>query len=309
MKNSSSQERSQAKSAARALDVLEALVGESRGLSFTDVARLLEIPKSSLHELLAVLVERGYVEFDEASRLYTLGVRVWENGQAYLRHHELVGEAHVVMQGIVDALNETVQLAVLDGIENVYLDKIDCSHPLRLQSEVGGRLPAHATGLGKALLAHLPPEECAARFEGQTLAPYTPRTVTTLETLSGELAAVRARGFAVDDQEYTPGLRCVAVPIRDAYGHVGAAMSVSIPVTRASLAQCAEALSLLATASLELSRRLGYREPDPLLARLTGQTAAYDALAQLGVLRGGPAGTDHDAAERATAEGAIAVGG
>ncbi len=76
MTNSSSQERSQAKSAARALDVLEALVRESRGLSFTDLLRLLEIPKSSLHELLTVLVERGYVQYDEASRLYTLGVRV-----------------------------------------------------------------------------------------------------------------------------------------------------------------------------------------------------------------------------------------
>jgi len=309
MKNSSSQERSQAKSAARALDVLEALVGESRGLSFTDVARLLEIPKSSLHELLAVLVERGYVEYEEASRLYTLGVRVWENGQAYLRHHELVGEAHVVMQGIVDALNETVQLAVLDGVENVYLDKIDCSHPLRLQSEIGGRLPAHATGLGKVLLAHLTPEDRAARFEGRALAAYTPRTVTDLEALSRELAAVRARGFAVDDQEYTPGLRCVAVPIRDAYGYVGAAMSVSIPVMRASLDQCAEALGCLAAASLELARRLGCREPDPLLARLTGQTAAYDALAQPGALGSSPAGTGDDVTESATAERVIAVGG
>ncbi len=309
MKNSGSQERSQAKSAARALDVLEALVGESRGLSFTDVARLLEIPKSSLHELLAVLVERGYVEYEEGSRLYTLGVRVWENGQAYLRHHELVGEAHVVMQGIVDALNETVQLAVLDGVENVYLDKIDCSHPLRLQSAVGGRLPAHATGLGKVLLAHLTPDDCAARYKGQTLAPYTPRTVTDLETLGRELAAVRARGFAVDDQEYTPGLRCVAVPIRDAYGHVGAAMSVSIPVMRASIAQCAAALSLLAAASLELSRRLGCREVDPLLMRLTGQTAAYDALSQLDAARGDAAGTGDGAAESTMGEQVIAVRG
>lgn len=242
------------------------------------MARLLEIPKSSLHELLTVLVERGYVAYEEASHLYTLGVRIWENGQAYLRHHELVGEAHVVMQGIVDVLNETVQLSVLDGIENVYLDKIDCSHPLRLQSEVGGRLPAHATGLGKVLLAHLAPEECTARFAGRTLARYTPRTVSDLETLRSELSMVRVRGFAVDDQEYTPGLRCIAVPIHDAYGRVGAAMSVSLPVSRASIEQCAVALGRLAAASVELSRRLGCREVDLLLARLADDVIARAAL-------------------------------
>jgi DNA-binding IclR family transcriptional regulator len=285
MKNSGSPERSQAKSAARALDVLEALVRESRGLSFTDLLRLLGIPKSSLHELLAVLVERGYVQYDEASRLYTLGVRVWESGQAYLRHHELVGEAHAVMQGIVDELNETVQLAVLDGIENVYLGRVDCSHPLRLQSEVGKRLSAHATGLGKVLLAYLPVAERDTRLGGQALVRYTPRTITDLAALGAELAAVRARGFAVDDQEYTPGLRCVAVPVYDVYGRPSAAMSVSIPIMRASVAECAAALSCLATASLALSRRLGCSDIDPLLGRLTNRLTAHDALTQFGDAR------------------------
>lgn len=285
MKNSSSQERSQAKSAARALDVLEALARESRGLSFTDLLRLLDIPKSSLHELLTVVVERGYVQYDEASRLYTLGVRVWESGQAYLRHHELVGEAHAVMQGIVDELNETVQLAVLDGIENVYLGRVDCSHPLRLQSEVGKRLSAHATGLGKVLLAYLPVAERDTRLGGQALVRYTPRTITDLAALGAELAAVRARGFAVDDQEYTPGLRCVAVPVYDVYGRPSAAMSVSIPIMRASVAECAAALSRLATASLALSRRLGCSDIDPLLGRLTNRLTAHEALTQFGDAR------------------------
>lgn len=109
--------------------------------------------------------------------------------------------------------------------------------------------------------------------------------MTDPEALGRELAAVRARGFAMDDQEYTPGLRCVAVPIRDAYGHVGAAMSVSIPVMRASLDQCAEALSCLAAASMELSRRLGCRDTDPLLTRLTDHLIARAALPPFGDAR------------------------
>src|SRR5690242_174823 len=108
MENTRSQEKMQAKSAARALDALEVLAREPHRLSFTELLRLLKVPKSSLHEILTVLVDRGFVEYDATNRLYTLGIRVWESGQAYLRHHELVGEARPLMQGIVDALNETV---------------------------------------------------------------------------------------------------------------------------------------------------------------------------------------------------------
>ena len=281
MQNISSQQRTQARSAGRALDILDVLVRESRGLSFTALLRLLEVPKSSLHELLAVLVERSFVEYDATSRLYTIGIRVWESGQAYLRHHELGGEARPVMQGVVDAINETVHLAVLDGIENVSQATVDCSHPLRLHSEVGKRLPAYATGLGKVLLASLPAEELNARLRGRVLPRYTPHTLTDHAALSAHLAVVRARGFAVDDQEYTPGLRCVAVPIRDHYGRICAAMSVSIPIMRAAMPQCAAALHCLAAASLELSRRLGCPNDDPLLDHLTDPAAAHAALTQV----------------------------
>jgi len=280
MKNLSSQERTQAKSAVRALDILDMLTRESRGLSFTELLQFLRAPKSSLHELLAVLVERGFVEYDATGRLYTLGIRVWESGQAYMRHHDLVSEARPLMHDIVDAINETVQLATVDGVENVYLAKVDCSHPLRLQSEVGRRLPAHATGLGKALLAYLPPQERERRLQGRALARYTSHTLTDLAGLEADLAATRARGFALDDQEYTPGLRCVAVPIRDQHGRAGTAMSVSIPIMRATIAQCASALSCLATASLEISRRQGCADNDPLLSHLTSRAAAEQALTQ-----------------------------
>ena len=140
MENNGLPTGTRAKSAIRALDLIVALAGERRGLSFTELLRMLAVPKSSLHELLAVLTDRGFVEYERESRTYMLGIRVWENGQAYLRHHELVSMARPVMEHIVAQVNETVQVAVLDGVENVYLAKVDCSHPLRLQSDVGRRL-------------------------------------------------------------------------------------------------------------------------------------------------------------------------
>lgn len=269
------------KSAERVLDILEALAGQPHGLTFTELLRALKLPKSSLHELLLVLTERGYLEVDDERRSYTLGIRVWESGQGYLRHHDLVREAVPVMESIVGKVNETAQLAILDGIENVYLAKVDSSHPLRLQSEVGRRLYAHATGLGKILLAHLAREDLLARLETVTLPRFTARTLATHDLLLDELDRIRERGFAVDAQEYTPGLCCVAVPIHLASPRTVAAMSVSIPITRSNLDLFATALGLLAEGSLRITRRLGGHTEDSRLVMLLGQHAARDALAPL----------------------------
>jgi DNA-binding IclR family transcriptional regulator len=244
----------QVKSAERVLQILDLLAQHPEGLSFPQLVKVLALPKSSLYALLRVLTSRRYVEFDEPRRVYRLGLRIWETGQAYMAHHQLVHEARPVMNTIVGAINETVQLAVLDGLENVYLAKVDCSHPIRLQSEVGRRLRAHATGLGKVLLAYLPAAELAARLDGQQLARFTPQTITAISPLLADLARTRERGYALDDQEYTPGLQCVAVPIFDHLGAATAAISVSIPLMRGGLEPLRAALSLLAQGSLEISR-------------------------------------------------------
>ncbi len=257
------------KSASRALDIIEVLASERAGLAFTDLARLQQIPKSSLHALLAVLTERGFVEFDPQTRAYGLGIRTWEMGQAYLAHRDLVEKALPLMEQVVAAINETVQLAVLDGIENVYLAKVDCSHPVRLQSEVGRRLFAHATGLGKVLLSELPDGVARGRFGQATLARLSPQTIQHPDQLFDALTHIRARGFAVDNQEYTAGLRCVAVPIVGADGHAIAALSASIPITRAGPDEMAGALRHIAAASIDISRRLGVSIPDQRLALLT----------------------------------------
>jgi DNA-binding IclR family transcriptional regulator len=266
----------QVKSAERVLDIIDLLVGEPEGLTFTALQQRLGLPKSSLYELLSVLADRRYIELapgsqDEARplrRAYLIGIRAWEAGQAYTQQHQLAAVARPVMEGVVRAINETVQLAVLDGLENVYLAKVDCSHPVRLQSEVGRRLHAHGTGLGKALLAFLPPDELRARLAGAALPAFTPGTITDAGQLLAELERVRARGYAVDDQEYTPGLQCVAVPIFDHLGRAAAALSVSIPTIRGGPRALAAGLQLIAAGSLEISRRLGRADADPLLERL-----------------------------------------
>lgn len=257
------------KSATRTLDIIEELAAAPNGLTFSALARQQAIPRSSLHALLAVLTERGYVSYHPASRTYALGIRTWEIGQAWRASRDLITTALPHMHHAVSVINETVQLAVLDGVENVYLAKVDCTHPLRLQSEVGKRLYAHATGLGKALLAALPEDELQQRYDAMPFPLVPGAPIQDLPSLQSTLATVRELGFAVDDQEYTPGLRCVAVPIHDADQQVIAALSAAIPLTRASDQQLQVALRAIAAASIDIARSLGASRPDPHLTTLT----------------------------------------
>jgi DNA-binding IclR family transcriptional regulator len=261
--------QAQIKSANRVLDIIETLAAAPDGLAFSEIAQRRNLPKSSLHGLLSVLSARGYVMRDPDRQTYALGVRVWEAGQAFYQHRDLVREAYPVMQEIVDSINETIQLAVLDGIENVYLAKVDCTHPVRLQSEVGIRLFAHATGLGKVLLAHLPDTDLHIMLVDRDLPSFTPHTINGSSTLLRELAAIRASGYAVDNQEYTPGLRCVAVPIWNVDGRVSAALSASLPLSRARSAELKIALCAVAAGSMKISHRLGLVTSEPRLRSLT----------------------------------------
>lgn len=249
------------KSAQRALELLELLTRRETPTTFTALAEELNYPRSSLHGLLRTLVGRGWADYDEASRGYVLGIRTLEAGNAYTRSLGLVERALPLMRRIRDEIDETVQLAVLDGMENVYIAKVEGGQTLTLASEVGRRLPAHATGIGKALLAGLPDDELERRLAGSRLRRVTPHTITTRAELRAHLAQVRQRGFALDNEEYTLGLRCVAVPAYDHTRRAVAAMSVAVPTIRFDQETCERVHALLRRAAAELSVALGYQAP------------------------------------------------
>jgi DNA-binding IclR family transcriptional regulator len=219
------------KSADRALVILEYLAQEGPS-SFGAIVRDLGLPNSSTHQLLQTILSRGFIELDGRSRLFRLGFRLWEVAQAYAMTDDLVTVAQPLMDELTGITTETVQLARLDGLENVYLAISESPHAMKLVSSVGKRLAAHATGLGKVLLAGLDDAELSRRLEGVTLARFTERTITDLDVLRTELQRVRSRGFGYDNEEYVIGCRCVAAPIRDTAGRVVAALSVSVPTPR-----------------------------------------------------------------------------
>lgn len=246
------------KSALRVLLLIELLTEHPRGLTFPEIREALDLPKSSLHALLKVTTERGHLVFDETHRTYRLGVRFLEAGQAFFTGSDLRERAMPVMERIRDQINETVQLSILDGRENVYVAKVTAAQVLQLVSEVGSRLPAHATGLGKVLLAYLDEEEFERRFSGVQLERFTPQTTGSIDDLREVLAQIRQNGYGVDDSEYTEGVFCVAVPIFGPSREPLAAMSVSIPSIRLREGTRQEVLDLLLSESRLLSQTLGY---------------------------------------------------
>jgi DNA-binding IclR family transcriptional regulator len=176
-------------------------------------------------------------------------------GQLYDGHRELAELAATHMEALTQRLGETVQLARLDGIENVYIAISESPQPIRLASSVGMRLHAHATALGKALLAQLPREEAERRLTSVVLPRFTDSTVTDAAELLDEMAAVRRDGYALDRGEYLPGTQCVAVPLLDDGDGLIAALSVTAPSSRCTADWPADVLPELdATAALIRSR-------------------------------------------------------
>ena len=246
------------KSADRVLTLIELLTENRDGLTFTQLQEFTGWPRSSLYGLLRTMADRHHLEFDSHSQGYRIGVRVWEAGQVFNSSIKIAELAMPYLQEAGKRLNETMQLAVLDGIENIYVAKVDSNHPLTLVSFVGARLPAYATGIGKVLLAGLGEAELDERLEGLELIPYTHTTILSVHRLRHLLRDIRTQGFAVDNEEFTIGVRCWAVPILDVTGSVVAGISTSIPSARVSEGTEASALEVLTETAGQISAQLGY---------------------------------------------------
>jgi DNA-binding IclR family transcriptional regulator len=218
------------KSAARAVEILERLAWATERPTLGQLARDLGIPKSSLRAILQTLEGRGWVETDATGGRFGLGVRALLVGAAYVDSDDVVAVAGGTLDRLAATFGETVHLARLDGTDIVYLAKRESSHSLRLFSAIGRRLPAFTTALGKALLAERSGEELRAALP-HPLPKLTPNTIADPDRLDRELALTRARGYAIDNEENTVGIRCLAVALPRATPPVDA-ISLSVPVVR-----------------------------------------------------------------------------
>jgi DNA-binding IclR family transcriptional regulator len=254
--------RNNSASLRRALSILLRIGEDSpdgRGHTLAGLAGDLDLNKSTLLRLLAPLCEARLVEQVPETGRYRLGWRTAQLGSAYLEQADLPGIARDVLRGLTGQTRETVHLVLADLPDVVYVGKVDSPQPVRMFSRIGTRQPAYCTAVGKAILAHATDSAVQAVVDAG-LPARTPRTHTTAAALRADLAAVRARGYAVDDVENEPEIRCVAAPIFDHDGAVTSAVSVSAPASRLSPGQVPGLGGLVIAAADEISRRLGARQ-------------------------------------------------
>ncbi|MEV0096981.1 IclR family transcriptional regulator [Streptomyces sp. NPDC050738] len=244
----------------RALDILELFLEGDGALSAPDVTRKLELPRTTVHELLTTLAARGYLNpIPEQAGRYRLGVRTYQLGSRYAEKLDLAAEGQQIAREVAETCDETVHVAILEDTDVIYIAKVDSTHAVRMVSAAGRRLPAHCTSVGKMLLASLPQTELEARLAGRDFAPMTPNSITDPDALRTALAGIRERGIAAEHRESNPDVSCVAAPVRNRAGRVVAALSISVPMIRWNEEREAELADLALKGATELSTRLGHR--------------------------------------------------
>jgi len=215
----------------RAIALLD-LVAAGNGLSLTEVAEAASLPPSTCYRILATLQRRGMVEFETGGQLWHVGVETFRIGSAFLRRRKIAERGRDNMQALVDQCGETANLAIADEDSVVFVSQVETHEPIRAFFRPGTRSPIHASGIGKAILAHRAAEQVAASLTRSGLPRFTDFTLTTMAALAADLATVRARGFAIDDEERNLGMRCVGAAIFNEFAEAVAGLSISGPSVR-----------------------------------------------------------------------------
>jgi IclR family acetate operon transcriptional repressor len=219
----------------QSLDRAMALLAElatADGLTLTELAARAVMPVSTAHRMLLTLQRRDLAEFEPGAQMWFVGVETFRIGTAFLRRRKLVDRGRDAMAALVAACGETANLAVAEEDGVVFVSQVETHETIRAFFRPGTRALFHASGIGKAILAHRAPAQVAETIRRAGLPRFTEHTLTTEAALAADLAAVRARGYAVDDEERNLGMRCVGAAIFNEFGEAVAGLSISGPSVR-----------------------------------------------------------------------------
>lgn len=256
-----------AKAVVKTMKILECLSCES-SFRITDLVKRisdtnhdLRMNKSTVYRFLSSLKELDFVRQDPETERYSLTLRLFEIGMSVLERTEIWREAQPIIKRVAQQTEETVHLAALENKSLVYLIKMESAKNLRvsMMSRVGQNAPTYCTGLGKILLAYLPPARVKEILKTEKMVRYTDRTITRRADLTRELAAIRERGYAMDNEEHELGVRCLAAPVYDNCDNVCAAISIAMPSVRLTDDEIPRYREIVMAAGAEISRRLGYQ--------------------------------------------------
>ncbi len=253
----------QVQSLTRGLSILEALAKTDGGITLTDLAHRVSLPPSTTHRLLSTLEKMGYVYQAGNLGLWYVGLHAFTVGAGFLANRDFVGESHAYMRRLMEQSGETANLAIIDGTEAVFIAQVQCHEMMRILVKIGGRVPLHASGVGKALFAALPDEQIDAILKVKGLPRITPHTIVAPETMWAALKVIRHRGYSFDDEEHAPGTRCVAATIFDEHAEPLGAISLAGPASRLPDERIRQLGPAVAHTAEELTRKVGGRWPHP----------------------------------------------
>lgn len=245
----------------RALDIMDALQGADGPLTLTELAELLKLNKTTVFHLIKTLELRNYVAMDQKTSRYSLGLKVFRLGQAVEKKTAILTLALPLMRKIRDKYNETLHLGLFqesgDTIHATYVEKVETTNPIRLESRIGHPVPLHCTALGKLFLSFLSPERLSKVMGEEPFTRYTATTPTTYDVLVKELETSRSRGWFFDNQEFQDNVYCIAVPVLDGMGAIVAGISISMPARRLPKNMKSRIVDDMVAMSRELSMKMG----------------------------------------------------
>lgn len=240
----------------RGLDMLTLLSESKQGLELHEIARLLDIPKSSAFNLLHTLLDMRYVEYHLSTSRYTLSMKMFEIGAKAFRRTNIDTVIREQMQEIYLAMNETVHCGVQDGTDVVYIDRIESTRSIRMTARIGFRIPLYCTAMGRAILACLSDEEVRRLLKDEAFKKLTPYTIKDMDALLTALQGVREKGYAIESQESNENVCCMGVAACDREGRPRYAISISAPIFRMNGAAQKKASELLLKAKETIERYL-----------------------------------------------------
>lgn len=242
----------------RTLDIIELLATSQQGMGVTEIGLKLQLHKSTVHRLINALVQRGYIEKDQKTGIYKIGLKFVEISSLHLHQLELKTEAAPIMRHLAEMTGLVTHLAILDETDVVYIEKVDVVQSFRLYSHIGRRIPVYCSALGKVLLSGQSAARQKQVLQSINYIPYTENTIQDQEALLTELKKTNQRGWAVDDEEHEPGIRCIAAPVKDFTRKVIAGLSISGDRSILSKQQEERISSMVVEAAEAISKRLGF---------------------------------------------------
>jgi IclR family KDG regulon transcriptional repressor len=242
----------------RTLDIIELLATSPQGMGVTEIGLKLQLHKSTVHRLINALAHRGYIEKEQKTGQYKIGLKFIEISSLYLHQLELKTEAAPIMRRLAELTGLVTHLAILDETDVVYIEKVDVVQSLRLYSHIGRRIPVYCSALGKVLLSGQSAMRQQQILQSINYKPYTENTIQNQESLFSEIQKTTQRGWAVDNEEHEAGIRCIAAPVRDFTRKVIAAISISGDRNTLTAEQDEKYNAMVMDAADAISKRMGF---------------------------------------------------